>query len=442
MDFPHAERSETWYTLGVKFVDELLIEVTSGKGGDGMIAFRREKFVPLGGPSGGDGGDGGDVVLVASHDVNTLYDLSFNRIIEAKAGEKGGPKDMFGAGSPDSEIKVPVGTLVFEAETGEQVGDLDQEGSRLIVARGGRGGKGNAKFVSSVRRAPRIAEKGEPGEHRRLRLELKLLADVGLVGLPNAGKSTFLSVCSNARPKIADYPFTTLVPSLGIVKVDRSPSFCMADLPGLIEGAHQGAGLGIQFLKHIERTRVLIHLVDLSELPTRGMLKSFDTILEELESFNPDLIKRPMLVVGNKLDLPHAREIWPKFEAAVKKRGYKVFPLSGATKEGLKPLLREVIRFLAKAAVPEKTFEAQAREHRFVPAFEIEQVGRAMWQVRGREIERLVGMTDFTTDEGVALFLRRLTKMGFIHELEKLKADSEDTIAIGEMEFEYREFFR
>lgn len=426
----------------MKFVDELLIEVTSGKGGDGMIAFRREKFVPLGGPSGGDGGKGGDVVLVAARDVNTLYELSFTRIIEAESGEKGGPKDMFGHGAKDLEVRVPVGTLIFDADTGEQVGDLAQEDSRLIIAKGGRGGKGNARFQSSVRRAPRIAEKGEPGEHRRLRLELKLLADVGLVGLPNAGKSTLLSVCSNARPKIADYPFTTLVPSLGIVKVENSPSFCMADLPGLIEGAHQGAGLGIQFLKHIERTRVLIHLVDLSELPTRGMLKPFDTILEELESYNPDLIKRPMLVVGNKLDLPHSREIWPKFEKAIKKRGHQVFAISGVTQDGLKPLLRELIRTLAKARLPEKTVEALARQHRYVPAFEIEKVRRGYWQVQGREIERLVSMADLTTDEGVAMFLKRLTKIGFIQELGKLEAAQEDIFSIGEMEFEYREFFR
>ncbi|MFZ2957788.1 MAG: GTPase ObgE [Candidatus Ozemobacteraceae bacterium] len=427
----------------MKFIDFLTIEVASGKGGDGLVAFRHEKFTPMGGPSGGDGGRGGSVSLVATRDYTTLYELSFRRLYDAKSGQKGGPKDMFGKDAESRDVPVPVGTLVYDDDTGELIADLDHEAARIVVAKGGRGGKGNAKFVSSVRRAPRIAEKGEPGERRKLRLELKLLADVGLVGLPNAGKSTLLSVASNARPKIADYPFTTLVPILGIVKSESQPSFCIADLPGLIEGAHEGAGLGVQFLKHVERTRVLIHLVDVSTLPEDNMLQPFDTILEELRSYNPALLEKPMLVAGNKLDLTHAREVWPVFVRKMKRRGYKVFPLSGITREGLDDLLKAVAKTLAETTPVDAAVPMQPeKSHVFIPAFEIEQENKGVWRVQGREIERLTSMIDFTTDEGVAMYLKKLKKMGFLDELGDIEADDEDTIIIGDMEFSYREFFR
>ncbi|MBF0546751.1 MAG: GTPase ObgE [Candidatus Riflebacteria bacterium] len=426
----------------MKFVDQLTIEVEAGKGGDGMIAFRREKFVPFGGPSGGDGGRGGDVILVASRDYNTLYELGFQRRYIANEGEKGGPKDKFGHGSPPVELKVPVGTLIYDEETGELLADLDSEGSQFIVAKGGNGGRGNAKFASSTRRAPRIAEKGEPGEKRTVRLELKLLADVGLVGLPNAGKSTLLNAVSNARPKIADYPFTTLHPYLGIVKFENLPSFCMADLPGLIEGAHAGTGLGTHFLKHIERTRLLLHLVDLSTVDPKDPLESFEGILRELKLFKESLLDKPMLVVGNKMDITEARELWPVFSEAVQKRGYRVFSLSGATGKGLPELLKAINELLAqnneKPKMPEMEEE---RYHEFLAPFSIERISANSFMVTGREIERLVQMTDFTTDDGVMLFRKKLKKLGFMDELSQTDGNDEDTVIIGEMEFEFREFF-
>jgi GTP-binding protein len=427
----------------MKFIDELVIDVEGGKGGNGMIAFRREKFVPFGGPSGGDGGKGGSIILEASHDLNTLYDLSFQKKYKGEGGENGMAKDKFGAEGQDIAIKVPVGTLIYDSDSGELLADLEKEGSRFYAAVGGRGGKGNAKFVSSVNRAPRMAEKGEPGEQRRLRLELKLLADVGLVGLPNAGKSTLLSVLSNARPKIADYPFTTLVPNLGIVKSEGLPAFCMADLPGLIEGAHQGAGLGIQFLKHIERTRVLVHLIDLSCGSCAEAVSAYETVMNELDSFNPELCKRPMVIAANKLDLTHAREELPELIKVMKKRKIKVFPISGATQEGLPDLVKAVAEMLLKSSAPVMAKPASGiKTYRFMPPFEIEHTSKNEWTIRGREIERLLKMTDFATDEGVTLFKTRLHNMGFLEELSKHKGEDDDTVIIGDMEFAYWEFFR
>ncbi|HMM58908.1 MAG TPA: GTPase ObgE, partial [Candidatus Rifleibacterium sp.] len=288
----------------MKFVDEVTIQVSSGSGGNGIVAFRREKFVPMGGPAGGDGGRGGDLIFEATDDLTTLYELSFTRIYKAEDGGHGQQKNMAGANGSDLTVKVPVGTLVYDLESGQLLIDLDHKGQREIIARGGRGGWGNARFATAVRRTPRIAEKGEPGKTLRLRLELKLLADVGLVGLPNAGKSTFLRAVSNARPKVADYPFTTLTPSLGIVKPEGLPSFCMADIPGLIEGAHQGTGLGTQFLRHIERTRVLLHLVDVSQLDMEDITRNYDVIMAELREFSEELADKPVVVAANKMDLP------------------------------------------------------------------------------------------------------------------------------------------
>lgn len=428
----------------MKFVDELVIDVESGKGGDGMVAFRREKFVPFGGPSGGDGGRGGDVVLVATRDLNTLFELGFQRLYEGEPGQKGMAKDMEGAGGRDCLVKVPVGTLVFREDTGELVCDLAEAGARYVVARGGRGGKGNARFATSVRRAPRIAEKGEPGERFRLRLELKLLADVGLVGLPNAGKSTLLAAVSNARPKVADYPFTTLVPHLGIVKREGRRAFCMADLPGLIEGAHAGTGLGIQFLKHIERTRLLLHLVDLGTQDRAEARRAFQTILAELQEYDPALLAKPMIVAVTKMDLPDARENWPAFRTWLKRQGCEAVAISAATRDGLGPLLDLVATTLDRtpAPAPEPVSDARpaGRVFEYLAPFELVRVGPGQWQANGREIERLVAMTDFTSDEAVLRFKRKVQKMGFLDELARQQADGEDIVSIGEMEFQVREF--
>jgi GTPase len=424
-----------------------MISVESGKGGDGLIAFRREKFVPFGGPSGGDGGRGGDVLVRATPNLTTLYELSFNRVYKAPAGRNGGAKDMEGANGDHLVIEVPVGTLVYDAEQEELLADLSREDAAVIVAQGGRGGRGNARFTSATRQAPRYAEKGEPGQARRLRFELKLLADVGLVGLPNAGKSTFLRAVSNARPKVADYPFTTLVPCLGIIKREGLPSFCMADIPGLIEGAHEGAGLGVQFLKHVERTRVLVHLVDLSQVDPANPTVPFDVIMQELREFSADLAAKPMLVVGNKMDLPEAREAWEPFRAALAARGFEVFSASGATSEGVDRLLRKAGEVVARfpvmvepkgAAAPEVISAVPTAGPR--AAFAIEPTGPGSWTVRGADIERLTAMTDFTNEESTAVFRRKLQRLGFVEALGRLAPEPDDRVFIGEMEFSVEEF--
>ena len=426
----------------MKFVDEVTIQVSSGSGGNGVVAFRREKFVPMGGPSGGDGGRGGSFVLEATDDLTTLYELSFVRIYKAENGDHGQPRDMIGANGKDLLVKVPVGTLVYDQDSGQLMCDLDHKGQRVVLARGGRGGMGNARFASPVRRTPRIAEKGEPGKTLNLRLELKLLADVGLVGLPNAGKSTFLRAVSNARPKVADYPFTTLNPSLGIVKPEGLPSFCMADIPGLIEGAHAGAGLGTQFLRHIERTRLLLHLVDVSQLDMENITSNYDVIMSELREFSQELADKPVVVAANKMDLPDSRELFPEFQEALEARGVKVFAVSGATREGIDELLKYICQQLKDLREPVQIAgNEEEKLYEFLEAYQIELVSEGAWLVTGPEIERLVAMTDFTSDEAIAVFRRKLKKIGFIDDLTALDADEDDVFTIGEMEFAYREFF-
>jgi GTP-binding protein len=329
----------------MKFVDEVTITVKSGSGGAGAVSFRREAYVPKGGPDGGDGGRGGDVVLEADPDRTTLLDLQYQQHYRAADGERGRGGEAAGRGADDLVVRVPVGTLVRDPADGAVLADLDRPGARWVAAKGGRGGKGNAHFKSSVRQAPRFAQPGEPGEERRLGLELRLLADVGLVGLPNAGKSTLIAAISAARPKIADYPFTTLVPHLGVVRVgDRS--FVAADIPGLIEGAAEGAGLGLRFLKHVERCRLLLHLVDLSEPSAAACVAKVDAINRELERFDPQLAAKPQIVVPTKLDLPEARANLPAVEAEFGRRGLEVRPISAATRLGVKELVEAVARRL------------------------------------------------------------------------------------------------
>jgi len=326
------------------FLDEATIHVRGGKGGNGCLAFRREKYVPLGGPSGGDGGNGGSVFLVGQQSRNTLYHLQFHSLYPADRGRHGEGSNRTGKEGDDLEIQVPLGTVVFDRDSGEQLGEVLEDGQRLLVAAGGRGGRGNARFATATNQAPRRADPGTEGEERFLRLELKLLADVGVVGLPNAGKSTLISVVSAARPKIADYPFTTLVPQLGVVaEGPLDEPFVIADLPGLIAGAAQGAGLGIQFLRHVERCRVLVHLVDLS---TEGSaVEDLETVEREMEAFNADLMRRPRLLVGSKLDaaLPERRE---ELRAAAEARGLPYLEISSATNEGVRPLVGELARRL------------------------------------------------------------------------------------------------
>lgn len=419
--------------LAVMFYDEAHIHVKAGDGGDGCVAFRREKYVPYGGPAGGDGGKGGDVILYVDPHLNTLYRFSRQRRFRAERGEHGRGKDQHGATGADVRIPLPPGTLVYDADTGELLGDLTEPGQELTVARGGRGGRGNARFASPTNQAPRIAEHGEPGEERHLRLELKLLADVGLVGVPNAGKSTFLAATTAARPKIADYPFTTLEPNLGVVVLDDQTQFVLADLPGLIEGASEGKGLGHQFLRHVERTRVLIHLLDgLSADP----LADFAAINRELAAFGHGLAEKPQLVALNKMDMPQARERWPQVKAALAKQGYEAFAVSALTREGTREVLYRAAQILAESPPPEPVKVLPV--FRFEEPFTIEREGDG-WRVRGKQVERLAAMTVWNLDEAVYRFQRTLDRMGITEALREAGARPGDTVRIGNRELEWEE---
>jgi len=331
----------------MQFVDQALIHVKAGDGGKGAVAFRREKFVPKGGPSGGDGGDGGSVVLVVDEGLSTLLDFRYKKEIQAPSGESGSNKDKYGRGGEDLVLRVPPGTEVNDQVTGERIADLHVHGERFVLAQGGKGGRGNIHFATSTDRAPRRSEPGLPGEERAVRLDLKLLADVGLLGFPNVGKSSLIARISAARPKIADYPFTTLLPNLGMVRLSGERSFVVADIPGLIEGAHAGAGLGDRFLRHVERTRVLVHLLDATAGPDRSPLRDFDAINRELALFDPALATRPQLVVLNKKDLPDVESQRRKLTAAFARRKIRLLAISAATGDGVQTLLEEVWKVIA-----------------------------------------------------------------------------------------------
>lgn len=328
------------------FIDEAKIYLKAGDGGDGVATFRREAHVPKGGPSGGDGGNGGSVVLVADEQLSTLLDFKYQQHYRAESGESGRNRDQYGKGGADLVVKVPLGTVVKDADTGEVLHDLDKPGARVVVARGGRGGRGNIHFKSPWNQAPRTAEPGTPGEELTVRLELKLLADAGLLGFPNAGKSTFLAAVSRARPKIADYPFTTLTPNLGVVGLSGNRSFVLADIPGLIEGAAEGAGLGHRFLRHVERTRVLLHLLEVAE--GRDAEADFDVVNGELAKYDPALAERPQVVALNKIDLTHAREAYPALRERFARRGIDLHAVSGATGEGVLAVLEKLWSLLGK----------------------------------------------------------------------------------------------
>jgi GTP-binding protein len=326
----------------MKFIDEAEVDVRAGDGGRGCVAFLREKYKPRGGPSGGDGGDGGDVVCVVDPGITTLLDFKFQPLIRAGRGEHGRGKQQNGKRGEDREMRVPPGTIVTDADTGELISDLRQQAERVVVAHGGRGGRGNAHFATPTNQAPRYAQPGTAGEHRRLRLELHLMADVGLVGYPNVGKSTLISTVSAARPRIADYPFTTLVPHLGVVRFDDEGSFVLADIPGLIEGAHRGRGLGDRFLRHLSRTDLLLHLIDISGVNGRDPLADYDAINHELAAFDHTLAAKPQIVVANKMDLAEARERYAAVQARFAERGIELWAISAATGDGVPALMREV----------------------------------------------------------------------------------------------------
>jgi len=328
----------------VKFIDESIITVQSGDGGKGCVSFRREKFIPRGGPDGGDGGKGGDIVLKTTSRKRTLYQFRFKKHFKAENGSHGQGKQKTGKNGQDLIIELPPGTLITDADTGQVITDLIKCDETVVLARGGRGGQGNARFKTSTNRAPRFAQPGEPGESKTLRLELKLLADVGIIGLPNAGKSTLITAVSSARPKIGNYPFTTLFPSLGVVQTGWAEPFVVADIPGLIEGAHKGTGLGIRFLRHIERTRILIHLIDVSAMDTDNPLKAYDTVNKELAMYSQKLTEKPQIVVLNKMDLPDVREAAKKFQTAIKEK--QVLLISALTGQGIENLKSKIIQLL------------------------------------------------------------------------------------------------
>ncbi len=421
------------------FYDEAKIHVRSGDGGDGMISFRREKFVRQGGPDGGDGGRGGDVIFIASTHLNSLATFQRNKHYRAGNGVHGTVQKMTGANGEGLRLEAPVGTIIRNAETGDMLADLTQPGQEVVILAGGRGGRGNIHYATSRRQAPRIAERGEPGEEMWLALEMKLIADVGIVGVPNAGKSTLLSVVSAARPKIADYPFTTLQPNLGVVTIDEYKTLVLADIPGLIEGASEGVGLGHDFLRHIERTRVLIHLLDGASANAPA---EWNMINEELALYNPELAAKPQLVVLNKIDLPDAKEKEPKIRAAVEKAGYPFMTISAVTGEGVKAMLYEIKRMVD--ATPASRPSAAAEPIIIRPpaddkAFTIKRESNNTWRVRGKEIERIAAMTYFEFGDSLMRFQTVLEKTGITAALTEAGVKVGDTVFIGDQELEWGE---
>ncbi|MGI9254424.1 MAG: GTPase ObgE [Thermomicrobiales bacterium] len=423
-------------------IDRARIHVKAGNGGNGSPSFRREKYVPRGGPDGGDGGPGGDVRLRAVANLTSLLPFQYNQKFAAEPGGPGRHRQSHGKTGSSLDIDVPQGTIIWDDATGEQLADLTAVGDTIVVAKGGKGGLGNVHFKTAVHQAPRIAELGEPGIERWLRMELRMIADVGLVGLPNAGKSTLLAAASRARPKIADYPFTTLEPNLGVVEVGGigGQSFVMADIPGLIEGAADGAGLGHEFLRHVTRTKVLVHVLDASGgLEGRNPLMDFESINAEISAYDPDMAQKPMLVALNKIDIPEAVENLPRIEAVLRESGFPFFPISGATGEGVLQLMQAIAAELRDVAEREREREA-ARKAEEKTVFRLPAVDEKAWEVTrtsaneftvtGAGIERFTRMTDFDNDEGADRFQRVLTTSGISAELERQGVKPGDVVTV------------
>ena len=421
------------------FIDRAKIIVVSGAGGDGMVSFRREKYVPRGGPSGGDGGRGGSVIIRADGSLNTLINFRRHRKFAAKAGANGGAKEMFGKNGEDVYVDVPLGTMVYDDRTGELLADMTQNEQQVTVAKGGHGGRGNSPFATSAVRAPTYAEKGEPGEEKNIRLELKILADVGLLGFPSVGKSSLLRKVSGARPEVAAYHFTTLSPVLGVVSLDAERSFVMADIPGLIEGASQGTGLGDEFLRHVERTKVLIHVLDAAGSEGRDPLRDFHIINNELELYSPELVKKKQIVAANKTDLIDDPQKLEKLRKEIEREGYLFFPICTLTGEGLKPLLEAAWKILQE--VPDVTFENPEKAIVYeVPKdeFLIEQKD-GVFYVKGKRVEKLVSMTNFEDYLSMRRFERAWRFMGLDKLLKKEGIKEGDTVNLYGVEFTYAE---
>lgn len=421
------------------FIDRARIYVEAGDGGNGMSSFRREKFVEKGGPDGGNGGRGASVILVADKNLNTLIDFRYKRKYVGKHGNQGGPKNCSGKCPPDVLVRVPMGTIVRDDVTGALLCDLVEDGQQFVAAKGGRGGKGNACYATATNRAPTFAERGEPGENRWLKLELKLIADVGLVGYPSVGKSSIIAQVSAARPEIAAYPFTTLTPVLGVVRLDAENSFVLADIPGLIEGAHEGVGLGHDFLRHVERTKVLLHVVDVGAVDGRDPVDDFEKINLELKEYSERLARRKQLVVANKMDLPEAAENFARLKEYVEAKGFEITQVSAATGEGLNELMYKAYD-LIKEYVPEEDEEELERFEDVDPdSFEIVSGNDTDWEVRGKNIERLVAMTNFDNDEALYRFQLIWKRLAIDAALKEKGCTEGQTVRIRDMVFEYKE---
>lgn len=423
------------------FIDDVKLVVKAGKGGNGAVAFRREKYVPLGGPAGGDGGRGGSIIFVGDEGLTTLLDLRYQKLLTAPNGENGMAKNCFGKDGKDVYIKVPVGSVIKDVDLDIVLADITKHNQEVVIAAGGKGGRGNTSFATSRIPAPEFAENGLPGDEKSIQIELKVLADVGLVGFPSVGKSTIISVVSAARPKIADYHFTTLSPNLGVVRVKDGRSFVMADLPGLIEGASMGAGLGFQFLKHIERTRVIVHVIDMSASEGRDPYNDYLTINKELETYNEKLMLRPQIIVANKMDLPESLENLEKFKEKV--QDVKIIPISAYTKGNLDELLYEIADTLETIKIDEFSttpIQDTVVEYKYTPrpdAFEIKVDEDGVYNVVGPVVKRYFDSTNFDRDEAVKLFAMRLRKLGVDEELRKLGVKNGDTVRVFGYEFEF-----
>lgn len=421
------------------FVDQAKMEVQAGKGGDGIVAYRRELKVERGGPFGGTGGKGGSVIFKGSEGLSTLLDLRYNKILKGIPGEKGRNKGQTGANALDTYVLVPVGTTIFDDDTNKVIGDITENNQEVIVCKGGRGGRGNMAFATGIMKCPDFCEKGEPGEKKNIRCELRVLADCGLVGFPSVGKSTLISAVSAARPKIAAYHFTTLVPNLGMVRLDDGRDFVMADLPGIIEGAHQGAGLGLQFLRHIERCKVIVHVIDMAGTDGRDPYEDYLIINKELEEYKMNLSKRPMILVANKMDQPQALDNLAKFKEKV---GEDIICISAYTKDNVDELLYKIADTLDNTenfSLFEED-ELDVVEYTFTPEeefFEIERQSDGVFNVTGEKLQRLFEMTDFESDTGRHRFARQLRTYGLDDKLRKLGVKNGDTVRIFNFEFEF-----
>lgn len=424
------------------FIDEVIVELIAGAGGDGCMAFRREKYVEMGGPAGGNGGTGGSIIFEVDEGLNTLIDLRYKKLIKGKKGENGQGKGMHGKNAVDEVIKVPPGTVVTDLETNLILADLTTHKQQAVIAKGGRGGRGNIAFATHSNPAPSYSENGELGEHLKIKAELKLLADVGLVGLPSVGKSTIISKISASKPKIAAYHFTTLKPNLGVVRAKEGKSFVVADLPGLIKGASLGEGLGDRFLRHIERTRIIAHILDMSGIEGRNPVQDYEVINHELEAFNPKLLEKPQVVIANKMDLETSKENLKGFKKAYP--DVDVFEISAICGEGLQDVVQELgekLEHIEKEPLYEEERFLSHVLYKFKKEqpFTIEKEGDSTWIIRGEEIEKIFRLTKFTTEEAFLRFSRKLRQIGIDDKLREMGAESGDTIRILDYEFEYRE---